>query len=658
MAALKDFLLKLNRLITRVAELNKRDLRPVNLPNTHQVVRTLCFFFTFLFVFFIARLALLMLYTEAFSSLTPLQTFFSFIEGIRFDLASTTVLLAIPILLLNLPFRFVYSRYWFLTISWFIFPILIVIAGTLVGDVAYFDFVKRHASYEILTMRADDFRTVVGMSIDLFLPFLIIFVVFIGLLAFFWKKLISKPIKVINSWKSRWGLFLVIFITMVIIGRGGFGKKPITIIDAFASGNSAYGNLVLNGVFSISHSSLKWVDINHHFFSEDKALSILFPEKQVLNKKFPLQKFVQKAEKQNYNLVFVLIESLSIKYVDVFASQGYGVTQNLDAVAQNGLMFTNFYAAGQRSVEGIQATLTGMPSIVGLPTISVGILANYSKLGHIAKDNGYSTLFVQSLKKRSFRNDAMAGSTGFLNFYGMEDMPILLDYPDKNAAKYGWDYETYMFALDKIDKIKKPFLTYILTSTTHTPYPRLPNGLEKYPHSKSQEEGFLNTINYTDWSIGQFLAKAKKRSWFDKTIFIFTADHALAHYQSGGFRGRFQIPLIIYAPKIFKPKTINKVASQLDIFDTIIDILDFNGKYTSLGRSLLSDEESIAMIRAGSSIGIFSDNGYLRHSLNNRLETGTFNDHSKKVDFDAMEKKLLAADQLTYELLQSNRWAE
>ena len=345
--------------------------------------------------------------------------------------------------------------------------------------------------------------------------------------------------------------------------------------------------------------------------------------------------------------------------MDAFSGTGFGVTSNLDRLAQQGVMFTNFYASGQRSVEGLQSTLTGIGSTIGLPTIGIGLLANYSKLGVLAQDNGYTTIFLQSLKRRSFRTDAIAGSTGFQEFYGMEDMPILLDYPDPTAAKYGWDYETYMLAAEKMEKAKKPFFTYIVTSTTHTPYPRLPKSLEKYPHSQNGEEGFLNALNYSDWSIGEFLKRLEKQPWFDDTVFIFTADHALAHYQSGSFRERFHIPLIIYSPHIFQPKAVSTVSSQLDLFVTIIDILDLHGEYSTFGTSLLSSRrEPFALIREGSVMGIISNDAYLRHSLKNRLETGLLGPNGENADFQAMERKLLAIDQLTYELIQSNRWAK
>jgi phosphoglycerol transferase MdoB-like AlkP superfamily enzyme len=235
-------------------------------------------------------------------------------------------------------------------------------------------------------------------------------------------------------------------------------------------------------------------------------------------------------------------------------------------------------------------------------------------------------------------------------------MPILLDYQEVNGAKFGWDYETLMFAADKIDRIEKPFLVYIFTGTTHTPFPRLPNGLEKYPHNPDNEKGFLNTLNYTDWSIGEFMGRLKKRPWFNNTIFVFTGDHALAHFQTGPFPEKFHIPLIIYAPGMIKPAIVKDVSSQLDLFPTLIQLMNLEASFSSFGNNLLTPtRDPFAFVRNGSIVGIITSEGYLSHSLKNRLETG--GSSLSPADFDTMEKKLLATDQMVYETLLSNQWA-
>ena len=79
------------------------------------------------------------------------------------------------------------------------------------------------------------------------------------------------------------------------------------------------------------------------------------------------------------NVVFVLLESWSAHYVDCLAGRDLGVTPRFDALAAEGALFTRFHSAGQRSYEGMQATLTGLPPLPGLPTMTSGLSTNVSR---------------------------------------------------------------------------------------------------------------------------------------------------------------------------------------------------------------------------------------------------------------------------------------
>ncbi|MBI4746485.1 MAG: sulfatase-like hydrolase/transferase, partial [Deltaproteobacteria bacterium] len=107
--------------------------------------------------------------------------------------------------------------------------------------------------------------------------------------------------------------------------------------------------------------------------------------------------------------MLMLMESWSPFYIDSFGNNNFGVTPNFDRLANNGLQFTNFYAVGQRSIEGIQASLTGVPLLIGLPNLGLGLEAsNFPKIGNILREKGYETIFMQSSRRRSFRVDAIA----------------------------------------------------------------------------------------------------------------------------------------------------------------------------------------------------------------------------------------------------------
>ena len=604
-----------------------------------------------LIIFLLARTGILAVHYQNFSSLSTSEVLLSFFYGLRFDLASLLVFSGIPLLLMALPFRWCTSQWWHVPLSILVFFVFVLEGTLLIGDVIYFGYVKRHLTNELLFLGKDIKHLVSEAAANPGYLTVWFGMVFSGL--FYWLRLSKVKVRRV---RMHWLKFIIFFVFAVIAGRGGVGMKPLAIVHAYSSGSSSFGNLVLNGVFSASHSSLS-APVERLSISNAQILKTLKLPADFWQKPFPLaQKNVPKSGK-SYNLVVLFVESLTPRYVDSFGGNDYKITPNLDKLSKAGWKFNRFYSHGQRSIEGAQSVLTGMPSVLGLPTIA-NTSANYSKIAALAEQQGTSTIFVNSTLRESFLAQAIAGSTGFSEYYAKEDMPLLLDYlPEEKDRNLGWDYETLMFSLEKIKNRKTPFMAFISLSTDHTPFPKLTAPFNRYPHHATEESGYLNSLHYTDWAIGEFMSKANKQPWFDNTIFVITADHVLAHFQKGDFLERFRIPLIFYAPSILKPKLIETVNSQLDLMPTFVEFMGLDTQYTALGTSLLREQESEALVREGSLLGIITDRAYLKHSLVRRMEYGKLVDDVPDSYFDELEARLLAWDRLAFDLTRQNRWA-
>ncbi len=604
-------------------------------------------------IFSLLRLFFWLSYPDTFSQLSLYETLSAFINGLRFDASVLIRFLILPFILMAFPWSWLDKRWWFDIWAWLFFIIVIASTLLLIADIIYFEHVKRHLSYELILIK-DDVNFVIDFMRHGYLGALALYLVFIIGLGWLWLTILKRPFKK-DSWAPL--KYIATFLLLVIIGRGGISGKMIEIIDAYGTGNSAYGHLSLNGTFTSLVFALNMDKTNHHFFSEEKAVATLRQHRKIIDTRYPLMKKFD-GKPTGYNVVFVLLESWNFEHVDSFGNKGYKVTPNFDALAAEGVRFTHFYAAGQRSIEGVQTTLTGIPALKGLPRLDAGIgISNFTRLGTIAKKNGYETLFVQSSNRDSFKISGITAAAGFENFYGKEDIPLIGDYPDPEEATFGWDYDSLMFFKSRIDGLKEPFLAYTFTGTTHEPYADPGKRFHVQQHNAQGEAGYLNTMKYADWSLGQFISAAKKQPWFDNTIFIFTADHA-NYLQKGGFLKSFHIPMLIYSPKYFKAKEDKTISSQLDIMPTIIELLGFNTEYTSVGESVFKKKSGYAFTTlGGTAIAIINDRAYLKHSLSNRLEYETYAAEKGKTDFDKMEEHLLSLDQMSYELLRDNRWA-
>ncbi len=608
-------------------------------------------------LFTLVRLALLIIYYPQFQGLSLWDMLAAFIHGLLFD-ASIVILLSAPLLLLlNFPLRWLDAKLWFNSLAWLWFGVVVAMVFFLFADLIYFGEVSRHVANEVTAM-GNDYMLVIQL-IPIYAVHTLLFLIVAIVLGLVWRRVLRLPVKAMRLSVVQYLAFVFV---LTAVARGGFGLKPIGIVNAYDRGSAEYGNLVLNGVFNAVHASRKNSrGDEHRFYKKEEARKTALEHRQVLDAEYP---FVQQIPdrgngSKKFNIVFLLLEGVSYKYIDALAGNGFGVTPNLDNIANNGISFSQFYSTGQRSIEGIQAVFSGIPVILGVPWIGMGLEAtNFSRIGTIADRHNYQTLFVQAGLRNSYRLDAVSRALGFTQYYGMEDTKRILDYPDKEPPLFGWDYETMMLFKEKIDNLRQPFLAFVYTGSTHAPYPRLPERFIKHPDSRKDESGFLNTLYYSDWAIGELLKAAKQGGWFDNTVFIITADHPVGKYKSSYFPDLFHVPLIIYAPKIFPAQRIDRVASHLDLLPTLMELLGFPDRFAAFGQSVFSPGDGYAMVTRGKqAIALINDQAYLSHSLKKRVDNGTLDGKPLNTDYaNQMERKLLSLDQISYELIQANKW--
>ena len=357
---------------------------------------------------------------------------------------------------------------------------------------------------------------------------------------------------------------------------------------------------------------------------------------------------------KNINIVIVLLEGWHPRFIDSLSGGSYGVTPVFDKIVAEGVTFNNAYAAGLRSIFGFAAVLAGVPLVPGLPMFGYGLeMSSLSPMPKNFADAGYYTLFAQTSKRDSYRLCALASFLGMQDSFGWEDIPQLLPYQDK--APFGYDYDALMFAADKIKNRKeKNFFAMVFTGITHEPFARTLPQFNKY-EGDDWDSGFKNTLAYADWSIGEFLNKAKEDGWFDNTIFIFLADHT-SGAKTDSLYDKFRIPMVMYAPKILPAVRRNITVSQLDLAPTIYALTGINVPYTAFGRNIFDnsrEEERFAFVSEGVNIGLITPKGAVRHSGKQLLGVEPVQE-----DFDASAagEKLQALDKAAYTLLKENRW--
>jgi len=306
------------------------------------------------------------------------------------------------------------------------------------------------------------------------------------------------------------------------------------------------------------------------------------------------------------NIVLVTIESLSAKYLGSFGDPR-GLTPNLDQLRQQSLFFNNFYATGTRTDRGLEAITLAIPPTPGRSIVKrIGRESGYASLGQQLAAQGYDSAFVYG--GRGYFDNMNAFFAG--NGYRVVDQSNVAesDIHFKNAWGMA-DEDLYAQAIKLADAdhaAGKPFLLQLMTTSNHRPY--------TYPDGRIDilsGEGREGAVKYTDYAIGQFLAAARAKPWFDDTLFVFVADHCAG---SAGMEdlpvANYYIPLFIYAPKWLQPREDDQLASQIDLAPTLLGLLNLDYQSTFFGRDLLKPNAAPPRVLIGNyqHLGLFDGN--------------------------------------------------
>jgi arylsulfatase A-like enzyme len=115
--------------------------------------------------------------------------------------------------------------------------------------------------------------------------------------------------------------------------------------------------------------------------------------------------------------------------------------------------------------------------------------------------------------------------------------------------------------------------------------------MDRYANVSEHLIGYIaslydSEISYLDYHLGKLFKKLDELGIKDNTVIIITADHGEEFYDHGDFdHGKTlyeevtHVPLLIYYPKEFKPKRIERRVGTMNIFSTVLDILDIDIDY-------------------------------------------------------------------------------
>ena len=553
------------------------------------------FIFVGLLITTLSRLFLFFLFKDR---VVETQDFwYVFPIGLRMDLILLCYISFLPALLITfLPNKWINFTNKFLIFYSFLFLFLILFV-----ELATPDFVKQYDTRpnKIFLDYLIYPREVVGMLLKSYLVSIIVTFSILGATLYF---AIKKGKKYFYTQESEYKIKLILFPFVAFFlffgARSSLtSKRPINASNAVFSTDQLTNSLGVNSFYTVAFAaySLKNEANTEMYGKMDRKEAIARVKKYmtVEENEFNTPEIpflhVQNPEvllKRPYNLVVFLQESLGAEYVGVLG--GKPLTPEFDRLSKEGLLFTNLYCTGTRSVRGIEAVVTGfLPS----PSESVvklgGSQQGFFTLADAFKRKGYETSFIYG-GMSNFDNMA-----SFFNGNGFEDIVDQEDF-DSDGSKYAmkgtWGYSDEDLAVKANNYFKskgdKPFFSLMFSTSNHDPF-EYPAGRIKPFDKKAATVN--NAMKYADFSIGKFFEMAKKEAYFKNTIFIVIADHNTRTYGKNLVPiNKFHIPALILGPGVPKGKVYSQLTSQVDIPPTLLSYVGGQFETPMVGRNLNS----------------------------------------------------------------------
>jgi phosphoglycerol transferase MdoB-like AlkP superfamily enzyme len=491
----------------------------------------------------------------------------------------------------------------------------IVFISTLiaVADIVVYEIMNTKIHFQLLyhlKHPSEVFRSAPTSVFLIGFPFILIF-------TFFYCKLLFKIYPFSEAPAHKWYFkILVSLLSFGILGliigagvRGGFQPIPINESEVYYTRHQVLNDAAVNPSWTLMHSYLENAEAGstnpYIFMEKEKASAIVKNMYATSDSAFDMFLTTKRP-----NIVFLILESWSANVVSVCGGEK-GITPNFDSLSRTGILFSNAYASGQLSHQGIPAILSAYPS---LPITS--IIQNSNKYPRFSCIN-------RELKKEDYNSSFYYGGQliygnikRYLYHNQFDEVKEESDFSVNNRVrgKLGiHDEQMFMNWMDAINKKKEPFFTCLFTLSSHSPYD-MP--MKEKLLWGTNEIKYVTSIFYTDSCLGVFFRQAKLQPWYKNTLFVIVADHSnhTPRNYANSSAEHNHIPLLIYGDVLkenYRGKVINRVASQTDIAATVLSQLKIPHQQYRWSKNLFDSSNVFAFYTFYDGYGLVTPKGNL-----------------------------------------------
>lgn len=247
------------------------------------------------------------------------------------------------------------------------------------------------------------------------------------------------------------------------------------------------------------------------------------------------------------NIIFVHMESMQDYLMDLEFND-IEVTPNLNALAREGMFFSNFYpqvSTGTSSDTEFTLLSSLMPAASGTVFVSY-YERNFNTIPKYLTDEGYYTYSMHGNLSSMWNRNRAHPALGYQGLYFEESF----NYTEDDVINLGInDKLFFQQAIPIMEDIEQNYPNYmgtIITLSNHSPF----TFIEKYGEydlsttynyfnertnlyetktsdylSGTPVGNYLTSVHYADAALGEFINYIKQSPYFDNTVFVFYGDH-------------------------------------------------------------------------------------------------------------------------------------
>lgn len=364
---------------------------------------------------------------------------------------------------------------------------------------------------------------------------------------------------------------------LIIPIRGGFSVSTMNLGKVFFSANQRLNHAAINPAFSLMDSYARQVDFDKQYrFLPPEEADRLFAE---LTDQPVTDSIPRLFRTERPNIILVILESFSSHLMKTLGGNA-DVAVNMDEIADEGILFTHFYANSFRTDRGLVSIISGYPA---QPTTSIMKYTRKTQslpsIPASLKKAGYDLQYYYGGDADFTNMRSYLVSTGIEKIVSQDDFPV-----SERLSKWGVYDEVLFNRLTgdlKGQPQQEPFLKIVQTSSSHEPF--------EVPYSKL-DNAKLNAFAYTDSCAGDFVRQLKETPLWENTVVIFVPDHLGVYPEDMDNLSpeRYMIPLIMTGGAIKEPQKIETYGSQIDIAATLLAQLGLPHDDFTFSKNLLN----------------------------------------------------------------------